>query len=792
MTKRPRSGTREWAAAALAGAVLLLSAAFAATATGASAQQLECPTTGIPTVDGVCKDVADAVSPSDDSKTKPDSKPNRKKRTDRSGSGGGSSSGATTGTTTGGSSATAPSGPSAPSGPPVPSSSDQPATTGDQENTPADDPPKSPWTIRDLFQNEYTGPVFGMPAPIVDAAIRTPFASAVIGLLRLPVLLPTAMLVLVAFRYRKARKERPRVPLRKVWRLFRPALAGQGFAIARAAGLTLVVVGLELLQPWPIKFVVDRVLRPDAASGIGGFDLSASVIFAAAATLVISVLLGVLSVRAVVAAARVGRKVTVRIRRQVFEHLHRLALPFHESARTGDLLGRLMDDVNNLRDVLFNTWINLIGRALLFLGTAIALLVIEPWLAFIALLPLPLLAVEMMGLTRTLQRVIGHQFRREGSAASIAGETLTNIGVVKAFVAEDRSAEQFTSESRRGERAGVRAAAVSARMDLVSEVLTGAGLAAVLFFGALRVLSGDLSPGMLFVLVAYTRSMYKPLRKAPKEGKRLSKAMASAGRLLEVLRVRPEKFGIGRVAPEFSGHIALRNVSFAYQDGVEALRGVSLEIPAGALAVVKGPNGSGKSTLLSLILRLFKPDEGRVLIDGQLVDSFELESYRSRFAYVPQQVQLFAATVRDNIAYGRPDASDGEIEEAARIALLDDVVRRLPGGYEAMLGENGATVSGGEARRLMLARAALRDARVILLDEPLAGLDPEAREVVAEAIQRLSSDRTVLVVSHGPASELDPDVAVDLRDGEIERLEWADTAGRKTGRTTDTIGATAS
>ncbi|HEX2069662.1 MAG TPA: ABC transporter transmembrane domain-containing protein [Actinomycetota bacterium] len=761
---------------------MVLSAGFSFPATTASAQQIDCPATGVGAVDQACKDVSDAIAPSDEPKKKPKSQPGSKDRPGGSGSGGGSSSDTT------------PSGIAAPTSSTVPGSSgaDPAPGSGEQKKKPEDPPPSVSWNSLVLFHNEYAGPVFGVPTPVVDAAVRTPFASAVLALFRLPVFLVLLMLSIVGVRYWNARKRRPRVPLGKVWAAFRPALAGQGFAIARAAGLAMVVVGLELLQPWPIKFVVDRVLKPGSAAGIGGFDLSATIVFAAAATLVISVLLGVLQVRSVVAAARVGRKVTVRIRRQVFEHLHRLALPFHETARTGDLLGRLMDDVNNLRDVLFNTWINLVGRVLLFLGTAIALLVIEPWLAFVALLPLPLLTVEMLGLTRRLQHVIGHQFRREGSAASIAGESLTNIGVVKAYAAEDRSTEQFATQSRYGERAGVRAAGISGRMDLVSEVLTGAGLAAVLFFGALRVLSGDLSAGMLVVLVAYTRSMYKPLRKAPKEGKRFSKAMASAGRLMEVLRVPPEKFGIGLAAPEFLGHISLRGVRFAYRDGVEALQGISLEIPAGALAVIQGPNGSGKSTLLSLILRLFKPDQGEVLIDGEPIDSFELESYRSRFAYVPQQVQLFAGTVRENIAYGRPDATDEQIEAAARAALLDDVAHRLPDGYDTVLGENGATLSGGEARRLMLARAALRDARIVLLDEPLAGLDPDAREVVAEAIQRLASDRTVLVVSHGPASELNPDLVVGLRDGEIDRVEWAGRALQGTDWATDAIGATAS
>jgi ATP-binding cassette subfamily B protein len=773
------------AAAGLVGSALLLNLLLAmAVTTAASAQQIECPTTGVGAIEEACKDVVDTVLPSED-QPKPESKPEATKGSgDSSPSGSGGS--ASSQTDSGGS--TLPSAPT--SG--IPTTSQTTGPDGQRKAAEADREASMPWTSLVIFRNEYSGPVLAVPAALIDAAIHAPFASAVMALLRIGILLPFLMLIVVSIRYRKARVHRPRVSLRQVWAVFRPALAGQGLAVAKASALTLLVVGLELLQPWPIKFVVDQVLNPGTASGVWGLDVSGTVVLAAAATLVIAVLLGTLSVRSVVAAAQVGRKITVRIRRQVFEHLHKLALPFHESNRTGDLLARLMQDVNNLRDVLFTTWINVIGRALLFLGTAIAMLFIDPWLGFVALLPLPLLAVELIRLNRNLQVVIGHQFRREGSAASLAGETLHNIRLVKAYVAEERSTERFVRESGRGERAGLRAAGVSARMELVSQVLTGAGIAAVLFLGALQALSGKLSPGLLFVLVAYTRSLYKPVRKSPKEGMRLSRAMASAARLLEVLRVTPEEFGTGQPTPAFEGNISVRAVRFAYRDGVEALRGVSLDIPAGTLAVIQGPNGSGKSTLLSLILRLFKPDQGEVLVDGRSVEEFELESYRSRFAYVPQQVQLFAASVRDNIAYGRPDATDEQIEEAARAALLHDVVVRLPGGYDAVLGENGATLSGGEARRLMLARAALREARIVLLDEPLAGLDPEARETVARAIRRLSSGRTIVVVSHGPASQVDPDVVVQLREGEIERVEWASTALRGPGWGTDSVGATAS
>ncbi len=782
--------SRRVAFAAAMPAVLVVALFTTVTAAPASAQisQANCPSgTELDPVEQICKQIVDAVSPSP--KREPTESPPVDDRSntpsdssESGGSGGGAGSGG------GGDSGESVWSPATAAG--TSSSGDAPASSADSTKPLGGPDPGSNWAM--LFRNELDptgrGGRLGIPTALIDGALRVPFASSVLAFIRSWLVLPLVMLLIVWARYAMVQRRRPDLPsIRKALAAFRPTLSGQGPALARLFGLTVLVVGLELLRPWPLKVVVDRVLRPGEASGLFGMDVSATVVFAAAATLVISVVLGVVSVRLVVAGARIGKTVTVRIRRAVFEHLHRLALPFHESSRTGDLLFRVMGDVNNLRDVLFSTWINLLSRALLFVGAAIALLVVSPWLALMALLPLPLLGLELMRLSRNLRQVVGDQFSREGRVASYAGETLRNIGLVKAYVAENRSTDHFATESQRGEEAGALAAGVSARMELVTQILIGAGLAAVLFFGALQVLSGDLSPGTLIVVVAYARGLYKPVRKAPSEGKRLSKAMASAGRLLEIFSVEPEDFGSGGRAPQFRGDISLRGVRFTYRDGVRALKGISLEIPAGALVLVQGPNGSGKSTLLSLLLRLFTPDTGEVLIDGEPVESFELESYRRRFAYVPQHTQLFRATVRENIMYGRPEATDQEVEEAARITLLDDVVARMPNGYDTVLGEDGATLSGGEARRLMLARAAVRDARVVLLDEPLAGLDAEARETVAEAIRRFTSERTTIVVSHGSASELEPDAVVQLLNGKIDHVQWISPAFEGIGGPTDTI-----
>lgn len=562
--------------------------------------------------------------------------------------------------------------------------------------------------------------------------------------------------------------------IRETFHTFGPALRGQTFGLAGSLLLMLLITGLELLKPWPIKFVFDRVLIPRGTAGIGPLSPRGTLLAAAAATLVISLLLGALSVRSTVLAARVGRKATVRIRRQVFEHLHRLSIPFHQSNRTGDLLVRLMGDVNMIRDALFASWLNIAGRGILFVGTAVVMLLMEPWLALVALYPLPLLALEVGRSSRKLREVAKKQRRREGDAASFAAETLRQIRLVKAYAGEAQATDAFSRDSRSGERAGVQAARISAHMERMTEILTGAGLAMVLFVGASWVLDGRMTAGDLLVFVSYARSMYKPLRKVSGEGARLSKASAGAGRVLEVLRTSPEDFDSGRPAPPFRGRVDFRDVALTYVSGVEALRGVSLTIEPGALALVSGPNGSGKSTLLAALLRLVEPQSGEILIDGEDIGDFRLPEYRRRFAYVPQDVLLFGATVRENILYGRPDATDDQVFEAARAALFEPVAARLPEGYDTVLGENGATLSGGEARRLMLARAAVRDASLVLLDEPMTGLDPDARRLVGQAVRRIAAGRTTIVISHGPASELDPDVIVTMRHGLVVSAQRRD------------------
>ena len=554
--------------------------------------------------------------------------------------------------------------------------------------------------------------------------------------------------------------------LRQAARTFRPVISRQKRGIRVAIFFTFVTTGLKLLQPWPLKFVLDRVIR-QGTPGPWGLSPQMTVGAAAVITIVLALLQGGLSLLLTKRAAEVGRDLAVGIRRQVFEHLHRLELPFHTSGRTGELLMRLTGDVDIVRDGLFTQWLRALGAVMTFVIMVGIMFWLDPLLAAVAFIPLPVVLIVLPRASRRLRQATRRQRKRQGSAAAMAAESLRHIRVVKAYTAEDRTTEDFSKESRAGETAGVRAARISAEMERNTDILTGVGLALVLLFGAQRVVSHAITIGDLVVFLAYARSFYRPIGNVSDTAVRMGRVSAAAERMLQVLQMTPEDPSEGRSAPQFSGEVAFDRVSYAYPEGAQALRDVSFTLPPGSLAMLVGPNGSGKSTILSILLRLIRPDEGEVRIDGDPIAEFKVNSYRSRFAYVPQAIQLFSGTLKENIQYGRLDASDEEIEEAARKALLDDVVDRLPGGFEAALGEGGETLSGGEARRLMLARAAIRDARVLILDEPLTGLDPDATGTVAAALRQIAAGRTTIVVSHEAVSEFSPDVLVHLNAGRV-------------------------
>ena len=539
-------------------------------------------------------------------------------------------------------------------------------------------------------------------------------------------------------------------------RRFWPALRKHRKLMAGSVLVLIAEVFLRLLEPWPLSFVIDFVVapaEPDRGLRLPGLEeLSDRTLITAAA----AALVAVASLRAfsqylsAVGFALSGNRFLTEVRDDLYRHLHALSLSFHARSRGGDLLVRVIGDVGLLREVTVTALLPLLGNCLVLVGMFLVMLWMDWRLALVAASTIPLFWLATVRLGRRIQVAAREQRRREGGLASTAAESIGAIQTVQVYSLDTMFSNAFRSANRQSLREGVRGQRLAARLERTIDVLAAVSQALVLWFGAHAVLSGRLSAGELLVFVSYLRSVFRPVRNFAKYTARLAKASAAGERVLEVMDQEPDVRDLpGAIeAPPLRGAIRFEGVSFAYEPGHPTLHEICFEVRPGQRVALVGPSGSGKSTLLRLLVRFYDPVQGRVLVDGRDVRDFTLASLRAQMGVVLEDTLLFAASVHDNIAYGRPAADPAEIVEAARVALADDFVRALPEGYASVLGERGVTLSKGQRQRIAVARAALRQAPLLLLDEPTSGLDEESESAVIAALERLARGRTTLLVTH--------------------------------------------
>ena len=539
--------------------------------------------------------------------------------------------------------------------------------------------------------------------------------------------------------------------------LLLPFLERHRQALAVATLTTMVAGAMELLKPWPLKLAFDLFLFPGhGARRLGPFAAlrhwPEPTVLAAIGALVIlvSVIGGIAAYAQVVQLARVGQQVAFELRRRLFVHLERLSLAFHSRRHSGELLVHLMGDVNVLNDFLVSQSSLMVGRGALVIGMIVVMAWMDPLLTGASLLLMPLLALAVRRHVRVIREATRVQRRREGRIAAAAGESLQLIQVVQAFGAEQREAARLEREGRAFLEAGLRSSRAQALMQWGVDLVAALGTALVLYLGVLRVRSGVLSPGDLVVFVSYLRTLHRPLRDLTQSAQRYAKASACARRINDMLATPIEivdRPGV-RPAPRLAGEIAFENVSFAYEPERPALEGVSFHVQSGERVAVVGETGAGKSSLFALVGRFYDPTSGRVCVDGRDVREFTVASVRRQIALVMQNPALFGTTIRENLAYGRPEAGEATMWAVLREAQADEFVRRLPAGLDTKLGERGSTLSGGQRQRLAVARALLRDAPLLLLDEPSSGLDAATDRFLRIAIARLTRGRTSLVIAH--------------------------------------------
>ncbi|MFZ7092226.1 ABC transporter ATP-binding protein [Primorskyibacter sp. 2E233] len=572
--------------------------------------------------------------------------------------------------------------------------------------------------------------------------------------------------------------------LRRLFRRMGPHLRKWRGRLA-LAGLAMVGVALaEVARPWPLKIVFDGLLipqdDPDAVTGwlTGLFGSGDGLLAATAIGLLLIALVGGAAgfVQAYLIAA-VGQKVVAAIRLDLYRHIHRLSHSFHDTASTGDIIARLTGDVRMMRDLLIDAVVFFAAR-ILVIGVTIGVMLWMDWrLTLAALTILPPLWLLTRHFGTRIKGAARKQRRKEGKIAVVMTEGISAINVVKGFAREAFEEERFSRQNGASAEAGVRATRLAAHMDRITQVLLAGGTALVLWYGVTRVRAGAITPGDLLVFTAYLSTLYKPVRKMASMTARVAKASASGERLLEIFDLKPgvEDRPGASTAPRLTGQIALRDVCFAYPgDGVPVLSDADLTIRPGETVALIGESGAGKSSVAKLLMRFYDPDRGRVSIDGHDIRDFTLESLRGNIAVVLQEAVLFGSTIRENIAYGRDGASEDQIIEAARAAGAERFIAALPQGFDTVLGERGETVSGGQRQRIAIARAMLRDAPILILDEPLTGLDRATAQALMGELRRASEGRTTLLIAHDPLSLQLADRVVWLENGRFTELQCSD------------------
>ena len=471
----------------------------------------------------------------------------------------------------------------------------------------------------------------------------------------------------------------------------------------------------------------------------------------------------------VMIAAYASQKAVQRIRSAIVTRIQAMDLTDHRRRSSGDLLMRVTGDVGLLREFLLSGGLDVLRHSLMLVGMVAMMLVIDWRLTLVALLVIPPLVLVIRVVTPTIRRAVKKQRDKEGVLATDVSEAIAAIPVVQAFGLERRTKEKLKRENRSSGRAGLKAKRLEASLGRTAEIVLACGVAVVLGYGVFRAQSGALTPGDLVVFTSYVRGLYKPIRGIAGRAARLAKASACAARVVEILDYRPTIVDRddARPAPRLRGAVALERVDFAYPGGDAALRGVDLSIEPGSFVALVGRSGAGKTTLAMLLSRLIEPSAGVVRLDGVDSREYTLESVRRQIGFVLQETILLRGTIAENIAIARPDAGEAEIARAARDAGCDAFIDAFPDGYDTLVGERGATLSGGQARRISLARVLLLDPPIVVLDEPMTGLDALAEVEVTRALRRALRDRTVILIAHGFSMVRDVDQVCVLERGRV-------------------------
>ncbi len=516
----------------------------------------------------------------------------------------------------------------------------------------------------------------------------------------------------------------------------------------------------NLAVPWIIKDVIDEVLMNKDMVMLNIITVGILVVF---------ILRGIFFYCQTYLMSYIGQRVIIDIREAIYRHLQRLSLSYFDKRKTGAVMSNVTNDVSALQTALVESVVEAVTEAMILIGSLLSMLFLHWKLTLLTLITMPLILQAINTFGRKLRNAGRVLQERTADITAVLQETIAGIRIIKSFAREDYEIGRFTKENYSNFRAQMKASQLMAALTPVIELVAAIGVVIIIWYGGMEVIEGAITSGALIAFLIYVVNLANPVKRLSRVYGNIQRALAAAERVFEVLDTKSdiEEMPGAASLPPITGQVSFKDVTFAYNPGHPALRGLSLDVQPGQMIAIVGPSGAGKTTIANLLPRFYDPQEGSIFVDGHDIRSVTLQSLREQIGIVPQETVLFNGTVYDNILYGRLEATEEEVIAAAKAANAHEFVEKLPAGYNTPIGERGSALSGGQRQRIAIARAILKNPRILILDEATSALDTESEKLVQQALDKLMVGRTSFVIAHRLSTVQQADWIVVLAKGRI-------------------------
>lgn len=522
----------------------------------------------------------------------------------------------------------------------------------------------------------------------------------------------------------------------------------------------IIAAAAYLVVPWLIKNVVDKVLAEKNMYMLNLVVISILVVF---------LVRGFATYGQTYTMSYIGQRVIIDIREAMFKHLQRLDQAYYDRRKTGVIMSNLTNDVAALQSAIVDNLVSFITEGVTLIGSLVSMLYLDWKLTLVTLVIVPVV-LGIINIFGKRLRIAGHDVQgRIADITSLLQETISGARVVRSFAREGYEVQRFERENQRNFRAVMRATKLTSLLSPLVEFSAAIAVTVILWYGGYSVVTGAITAGSLIAFLIYAINLSNPVKRLSQVYGNIQKAMAAGDRVFAILDTKPEVVEKTNaiVLPEVDGRVRFDHVSFSYDGEKKALDDFSLDVPAGRVVAIVGPSGAGKTTIANLLPRFYDATEGAITVDGIDVRDVTFQSLREQIGVVPQETMLFNATIKDNILYGRLDGTDEEVYAAAKAANALEFIKRLPEGMDTLVGERGSSLSGGQRQRIAIARAILKNPKILILDEATSALDTESEKLVQEALERLMQGRTAFVIAHRLSTIKNADQIVVLREGKL-------------------------